>query len=261
MEEMINYPTQNYSSHGNQMHGEPVGMNKKRKFPAEQLGLPLPKHKSIPSSHYESDSIINVNNKECNSSLIEVESIAQSSNDTSQSGSTKDSNSSSGGNQITTSISGQLRNDIWYSKASVSDQPSTSSVTWPSTCSTRSLYSLEGRAMTKSCSSSDETESSYNIREGRDLDHNKFGSHSSHYGEADIEFISHAEYICSDFSHDNMEQCIKDEDQDVIYFNRVVPDNYGLSSGRWPVNQDNEQGPQKMTIDKEFEQYFSELML
>ncbi|KAK1437117.1 hypothetical protein QVD17_02902 [Tagetes erecta] len=34
-----------------------------------------------------------------------------------------------------------------------------------------------------------------------------------------------------------------------------------LSSGRWNVNQDSEQGTEKLTIDKEFEQYFSMLML
>ncbi|KAI3819053.1 hypothetical protein L1987_12875 [Smallanthus sonchifolius] len=34
-----------------------------------------------------------------------------------------------------------------------------------------------------------------------------------------------------------------------------------LSSGRWNVNQDTEQGTEKLTIDKEFEQYFSMLML
>ncbi|KAI3732321.1 hypothetical protein L1987_63525 [Smallanthus sonchifolius] len=34
-----------------------------------------------------------------------------------------------------------------------------------------------------------------------------------------------------------------------------------LSSGRWNVKQDTEQGAEKLTIDKEFEQYFSMLML
>nr|GFB27018.1 protein FAR-RED elongated hypocotyl 1 [Tanacetum cinerariifolium] len=41
----------------------------------------------------------------------------------------------------------------------------------------------------------------------------------------------------------------------------VVPNNFVLSSGRWNIIQDTEQGTEKLTIDKEFEQYFSMLML
>ncbi|PWA88889.1 hypothetical protein CTI12_AA057590 [Artemisia annua] len=41
----------------------------------------------------------------------------------------------------------------------------------------------------------------------------------------------------------------------------IISNNYVLSSGRWDIIQDTEQGTEKLTIDKEFEQYFSMLML
>ncbi|KAL8238368.1 hypothetical protein R6Q59_019449 [Mikania micrantha] len=49
--------------------------------------------------------------------------------------------------------------------------------------------------------------------------------------------------------------------EDLFCSNGVLSNNSVLSSGRWNVNQDAEQGTEKLTIDKEFEQYFSMLML
>ncbi|KAJ0691464.1 putative protein FAR-RED ELONGATED HYPOCOTYL 1 [Helianthus annuus] len=54
--------------------------------------------------------------------------------------------------------------------------------------------------------------------------------------------------------------------EDLFCSNAVISNNSVLSSGRWNVNQDAaaaaaEQGTEKLTIDKEFEQYFSMLML
>ncbi|GAA0146659.1 hypothetical protein LIER_06560 [Lithospermum erythrorhizon] len=263
MGETINNPTDNSSANGNQMQTEIASLNKKRKLPAEQLGLPLSKHKNLESSYLESRSIANVHPEEHNTSLIEVESSRRSPEDVSQSESEKDSNSFSGGNATTMSLLGQLRNDIWYSKATSSDQPSTSSINLGSTCSTKSLYSLESRLVLKASSSSDVTESSYNIGVERDLDHNNFGSHSSPYfdDDHDIQFRSHADYTCSELRHDNMEQCTEDEYQDVIYSNGVIPNNYVLPSGSWSINQDKEKDAKTLTIDKEFEEYFSALML
>ncbi|XP_051127498.1 protein FAR-RED-ELONGATED HYPOCOTYL 1-LIKE-like [Andrographis paniculata] len=53
--------------------------------------------------------------------------------------------------------------------------------------------------------------------------------------------------------------------ENLPFYSKVVvhPNNYILSSGRWSVNQDDraQLGGEKLTIDKEFEQYFSMLML
>ncbi|KAK9071366.1 hypothetical protein SSX86_009934 [Deinandra increscens subsp. villosa] len=53
-----------------------------------------------------------------------------------------------------------------------------------------------------------------------------------------------------------------DSMEDLFCSNGVLSNNSVLSSGRWNVNQDTKEGgTEKLTIDKEFEQYFSMLML
>ncbi|XP_023913885.2 protein FAR-RED ELONGATED HYPOCOTYL 1 isoform X2 [Quercus suber] len=49
--------------------------------------------------------------------------------------------------------------------------------------------------------------------------------------------------------------------EDTLYSNGSNPNTYVLSSRRWNVNQDAQSGTRKPTIDQEFEQYFSMLML
>ncbi|XP_076900030.1 uncharacterized protein LOC143554055 [Bidens hawaiensis] len=80
---------------------------------------------------------------------------------------------------------------------------------------------------------------------------------------------------CDDVSASNLFALLSSEDceissleyeckqsmEDFLCSNGIVSNNSVLSSGRWNVNQDAEQGAEKLTIDKEFEQYFSMLML
>lgn len=65
-----------------------------------------------------------------------------------------------------------------------------------------------------------------------------------------------------DFGENEIKQPKDEESLDDFFCpNGVIPDNFVLSSGRWNLNQDTEQGTEELTIDKEFEQYFSMLML
>ncbi|KAL7095588.1 hypothetical protein ACP275_10G033800 [Erythranthe tilingii] len=118
----------------------------------------------------------------------------------------------------------------------VSMEPSTSCVSWDGTSSAEiSLYSLESRSVTKSS-----TRKSKPLSICEELDY---------LHEDDREFGGHADVSFSE--HEN----------DGIIDQFTGNDAYVLSSGRWPVHQDNQEGTKKLTIDKEFEEYFSMLMM
>ncbi|KAL0316339.1 UNVERIFIED_CONTAM: protein FAR-RED ELONGATED HYPOCOTYL 1 [Sesamum radiatum] len=68
-------------------------------------------------------------------------------------------------------------------------------------------------------------------------------------------------YDCSEYRNEDIEQRTEKELENLLYSNGVAPGNYVLSSGRWSVNQDTQHEGKKLTIDKEFEQYFAMLML
>uniref|UniRef100_A0A7N0RHP0 Uncharacterized protein n=1 Tax=Kalanchoe fedtschenkoi TaxID=63787 RepID=A0A7N0RHP0_KALFE len=71
---------------------------------------------------------------------------------------------------------------------------------------------------------------------------------------------SYAKYECGD---DAMELGQDKDLEDLLYSNcsEVNPNMFVLSSGRWVINQDAQSVTRKPTIDQEFEQYFSALML
>ncbi|ESQ52412.1 hypothetical protein EUTSA_v10017273mg [Eutrema salsugineum] len=83
-----------------------------------------------------------------------------------------------------------------------------------------------------------------------------------------ITFESHLDFIYStqkleDFSEKDIKNILYLDEEDEEEANGCSnAANYVLSSGRWTVNQDStRQGTKKPTIDQEFEQYFSTLML
>lgn len=74
--------------------------------------------------------------------------------------------------------------------------------------------------------------------------------------------LNHADHTCSEEGKDFIDQCHDDETQDIDCSNGGGPStNFVLSSGRWIVNQEVQHGTRRPTIDLEFEQYFSTLML
>ncbi|KAK4432348.1 protein FAR-RED ELONGATED HYPOCOTYL 1 [Sesamum alatum] len=124
------------------------------------------------------------------------------------------------------------------SAAAASYERTSSSVSWADSISEIDLYSSQSMSLTKSSCSEPE---SLSVTEQLD----RPDSHSD----------------CSEYRNEGIEHCTEKELENLLYSNGIAPGNYVLSSGRWSVNQDTQQEGKKLTIDKEFEQYFAMLML
>ncbi|KAJ0244074.1 Protein FAR-RED-ELONGATED HYPOCOTYL 1-LIKE [Hirschfeldia incana] len=69
------------------------------------------------------------------------------------------------------------------------------------------------------------------------------------------EYIEDMEFICPEFAVENLQELLGSEDSN-------LQGSFTLSSARWSVsNQESEEATKKPTIDKEFEEYFSTLMM
>lgn len=75
------------------------------------------------------------------------------------------------------------------------------------------------------------------------------------------EFEPYGDYLFSDFGKNATENLDEATEDEMLYSNDVAPNAFVLSSGRWSAGQDARLGARKPTIDQEFEQYFSMLML
>ncbi|KAF9595492.1 hypothetical protein IFM89_000580 [Coptis chinensis] len=127
-----------------------------------------------------------------------------------------------------------------FPKVSDCDKPSTSSGICDNNSKDR-LYSLDNRSIKKLC-----------------VEEEKLPFIEDEH----LEFGYHADYIYSDHGTGQMEECLDTESKDaLLYSNGASSDLFILSSGRWKINQDAQAGMRKPTIDQEFEQYFSMLML
>ncbi|KAG8376917.1 hypothetical protein BUALT_Bualt09G0114000 [Buddleja alternifolia] len=205
-----------------------ISLNKKRKFQAEMPETPLPKHVCL-GQRLGRDSSSGSSTKPKKAEIdifTRGESHPQSS---------KDSNSFHGDTDSFMSP---------YTKTYAPDEPSTSSASWSEDSSKMDLYSLESRSVTKSRSSKSESLSIF-----QELNYPYYT-----YEEHLLEFGSHVDCSLSGYRDDGVEQCKDDDLENLLYSNGVVASNYVLSS-------DAQQGAKKLTIDKEFEQYFSTLML
>ncbi|ONI03456.1 hypothetical protein PRUPE_6G257800 [Prunus persica] len=208
---------------------------KKRKFQAEQLGLPIPKHKCweriFPSDEPVSmfDENPEVKNMQTCATKGKVERVILDGGSESESG--KGSNSFAGDSDSATSVYVEAKLEPVYAMACLNDRPSTS-------------YVNEVHQPTYP-----------------DGEIQAFENYDEHLQE----FGNQVDYIFSEYGDDCIEQCKDKEFEDVIYPIGSNTNKYILSSGRWSVNQDNSDvqsaSKRKPTIDQEFEQYFSTLML
>ncbi|KZV53401.1 cell division protease ftsH isoform 1 [Dorcoceras hygrometricum] len=211
---------------------------KKRKFQAELLEMPLLKQAC--GDRIRKDDVSYGSGRERKKFEINIfsgggESDTQSS---------KDSNSFQGDADfiMCTHIEAKPHNIL--PKNRPFNEPSTSSASWGGSNSGVGLDSVESRSLTKSSFSNAES----------------LSISGSNYDEDLLEFERHAEYSLSEYKIDDVNA--EKELFNLLYSNGLAPGNYVLSSGRWSVDQDSiEEETKKLTIDKEFEQYFSELML
>lgn len=216
-------------------------LNKKRKLQAELQEMPLPKHVCWGHS-LESDSLL--------ASSTEPKKV-QSNNvvrgGESDTESARDSNSFHCNEDSIMSIDYESKTETECPETSAASYERTSSsVSWADSTSEISLYSSKSTSLTKSCCSEPESLSV---------------TKQLHRPDSEYELDPSLNYDCSEYRNEGIEHCTEKELENLLYSNGVAPGNYVLSSGRWSVNQDTQQEGKKLTIDKEFEQYFAMLML
>ncbi|GMY14508.1 protein FAR-RED ELONGATED HYPOCOTYL 1 isoform X1 [Fagus crenata] len=219
-----------------------VDLNKKRKLHAEQLGLPTPKHKcwdrsfaseavTVFDKSPEAESFCThiINGKTEGATMVDDESEPESA---------KGSNSFGGDSDSAMSTYDEAKLQPEYTKPYLFNMPSTSS--------DYTHYSLGSSKDTLASLSGGHPPTHRDGLQASEEEHREFGNH--------------VDYNCLEYG-ESIEQCTDKELEDILYSNGVNPNTYVLSSGRWEVNQDAQSGTRKPTIDQEFEQYFSMLML
>ncbi|KAH6762085.1 far-red-elongated hypocotyl1-like protein [Perilla frutescens var. hirtella] len=228
-------------------------LKKKRKLQDELLGMPSPKHVCWGQRlvyDFPSDSTIEP--KMVRGSIFErgVESKPESASHSYSFPSDAD---------LSMSSHDGAKTYLSYPKADASAEPVNSSTFSNDTSSQIDPYSSESRSQTKSSSSKFESPS---ICEELHCLYREYGLHLSDTCEDHLlEFGSYGNCSLSGCQNDATEGCVDESVDNQLYSNGAAGNSYVLSSGRWSVNQDSQEGTRKLTIDKEFEQYFSALML
>lgn len=217
-------------------------LEKKRKLQDEQLEIPFPKQLCRGPSWDSSKEPNKIGSDEFGKG---GESDPESTN----------SNSFHSNSDSFMSIDDEAKTDPDCPETRTSEEPSTSSASWAGTSSGTSLYTSETQPSVSTSTSEPE---SLSTNELHDCPEHQHGRH-------DMEFGSNVDLGFSEYGRAEITNYTEKELGDLLYSNGVGPgDSYILSSGRWSVNQDadaQQEGKKKMTIDKEFEQYFSMLML
>ncbi|XP_077232776.1 far-red-elongated hypocotyl1-like protein [Tasmannia lanceolata] len=213
-----------------------VDLTKKRKLQAEQGELPLPKHKFRDRSS-DTDDIQFAEKKEENpyGCTIKGKTEREVEGGLEQSESMIDSNVLMGESDTSMPIDAESKLGIETGKRKMyyHDQPSTSS----GSCSNNFRPNLEDVTQFEPETPCPEDKL---LRLG----------------------MNYAYDICSEFGVGGQDQCLDVAAKEMLLYSNEAPSNfYVLSSGRWGVNHDARAGTKKPTIDKEFEQYFSSLML
>lgn len=231
----------------------PFDLNKKRKLPAEHLGLPSSKHKhcneGFPSK------LAFLYNGLPETEHMNVQFIKGSANvlrfdDGSSPESAKDSNSFCEESDSATSVFHGAKFEL--NQACTYDSSSTQCMSFGGASSGSTNFSVESSTAMES--SSTEQEVAFASGENRIETVHKVQEHL-------LELDSREGYDFAEYGHDETEQCTDQELEDLFYSNGLDPNAYILSSGRWTVNNEDQSSARAPTIDQEFEQYFSMLML
>ncbi|KAG2690606.1 hypothetical protein I3760_09G194700 [Carya illinoinensis] len=243
-----------YSFHlKKRLNGNMVNLNKKRKLQAEQLDLPKPKHKFWARSFAcESVSVFETNPEvESMFTNIKTEKTEEAAmDDELEPESVKDSSSFGADSDPAMSPYDEAKVQLeYYATENLSEGPSPSSGNFDSGDLKDTDHSSGFRKdnlafLVGECSTLHDGSRAF-----QNLDENL------------LEFSNEVDYSCSEYRNDSFEQLTDKDIEDVLNSNGVNPNMYVLSSGRWTVNQEAPSGTRKPTIDQEFEQFFSQLML
>ncbi|KAJ4704651.1 Protein FAR-RED ELONGATED HYPOCOTYL 1 [Melia azedarach] len=234
-----------------------IDLNKKRKLQAEQLGLPVAKLKCSDGSFPPKSLATLDENPEAEDLLTNIIK-GGAMDDGFENDSAKDSNSVAEDSDSSMSVHGESKFQVENGKSWPFDRPSSSSFEWGSS-SFNDPSSSDSAAATESESG---TEQFTLIGEEHHNAHHVRKLHmAENLGEHLTERGSHAEYHSRVYGHDSSEQFTENEIEEILNSNEENPNIYVLSSGRWSANQETQRGKRRPTIDQEFEQYFSTLML
>ncbi|XP_050212206.1 protein FAR-RED-ELONGATED HYPOCOTYL 1-LIKE isoform X2 [Mercurialis annua] len=218
-----------------EMNGNMLDLNKKRKLQAEQLILPLSKHNCWEHRIiFRPVLVLEENRVEDGMITHFIQENARE--DGSDPESAKDSNSFVGDSSDSAmSVQGEAK---FETKVSIGPSTSSSAGTEGS-----------GRDEMAFVAGKQDPYLQYN-----ELQHPNVGEHTGEFGMT-------SDYMCSEHGNEGIELYTDKDLEDIFFSNPADPNTFVLSSGRWPVNQEAEAGTIKPTIDQEFEQYFSMLML
>ncbi|KAL5809295.1 hypothetical protein ACOSQ3_029986 [Xanthoceras sorbifolium] len=235
-----------------------IDLNKKRKLEAELLGLPIAKHKcwngSLP---LKSLSILEKNPKVEDFDTTIIKGTAE--DDGSENESAKDSNNVVEDSDSAMSEHGESKFEAGDAKTWSYHHTSSSLSNWSSSsfkdnsCTSDSITASEG---------GDSKEQFAFVGEENHPSHHVDGLLIAEtFDDPLIGDGNNVHELCPGYGNVTEEQYTEKDIDTLLYSNEVNPNVYVLSSGRWSVNQDSQIGKRKPTIDQEFEQYFSTLML
>ncbi|KAF7848152.1 hypothetical protein BT93_L2250 [Corymbia citriodora subsp. variegata] len=230
-----------------------VGLGKKRKNLSEHFDLPLPKCKCLdggfdPVLLSKSDG--NPDIEDLPASRIKRPTEGGCNHDESQPESAKDSNSFAEDSDTAMSAYGGC--NLGPDTAAITSGASTSYVKWAWNSSQDvPHFSSAEKAMMR-------VDNDDGV--GKHVPSDQDSELQMLLEEQLLEFGCHMGYTC-EYANDSLETCATKEVEDSIYSNASNPDNLVLSSGRWSTNHDTLRGTRKPTIDQEFEDYFSTLMM
>ncbi|KAJ1389981.1 hypothetical protein SESBI_37800 [Sesbania bispinosa] len=239
-----------------------IEWNKKRKPQSDPLDSLRPKHKCwIGNSSSEHDLMLDENPvlESMHIFVVKGRTDAALIEDNSEAESARDSNSFAEDSNTAMSINEEGKHEVDSAKTYLYGRPSTSFVDWDGYNVRDNQYPVDVAAIEKVCSSEEETfvEKEYNP--------------SSHYTDLhtlknlEEHFLglgNYTDHLYSEYAKDSIEEeSVDTEFEDILYSKGENPKTYVLSSGRWNVNQEAQSSTRPPTIDQEFEQYFSMLML
>ncbi|XP_010256878.1 PREDICTED: uncharacterized protein LOC104597154 [Nelumbo nucifera] len=235
------------------------GLTKKRKL-QEHLNLPLSKHKfGIRSSSSEHEYPFPEEPEFSQMHLLKEKTVRGLAKNGSEQESTKDSNSFVGESDLDISPYTDTEFEI---QAYTYDHHSTSS----DSCSSKFIKNalpLDDKTIKEISFGKDEPIVMGKLNLPNLANGQQSESVSQSIDTEFPEFGKYVDYISPAFGDEGIQQYLDEEEDDdmLLYSNGATSNLFVLSSGRWSVNQEARLGAKKPTIDQEFEQYFSMLML
>ncbi|XP_020219052.1 uncharacterized protein LOC109802184 [Cajanus cajan] len=236
-----------------------IEWNKKRKLQSDQLDLLRPKHKCWDGNPSSEHALIFDENPALDSMQIYVlEGRTDAESSESESESVKDSNSVSQDSFTAMSVNQDGKHVADSAKTYQYERPSTSLVGCDGYNNVKdNHHSLDESAVDKECSG--EAHTSF-YKECNPSYHYADLQALKNLEEQILEIESRRSHVYQENAKESTEESIDMEFEE--RFSQGENSNmYVLSSGRWNLNKEAQSSTRPPTIDQEFEQYFSMLML